>query len=332
MTRRRWLLTWICALLLAVLAVAALEWQFRRLGYVPTVQDDPDLWALAYDRVRGRPEAVALLGASRIQFAIDPEQIERLTGRPTAMLAVNGHYPLAVLRLLAEDPEFRGTAIVGIDARGMNAKHWEMQKPWVEHWRQRWSPARRVNRLLITPLQERLVVARSPFALANLLRREAAGWGLPFNDYVIMRPDRIGFVDYRRTDIAAIRRHRILDLEQYYRDHPPPQPEDWLKVAEPLQDWVAAIQARGGRVILFREPVAGEHLDLDETHYPRVAYWDTLAARKVLPMVDFRDEPDFGRFALPDTSHIDGIDVARFTAVFFEVMRRRGHLPASEQR
>jgi hypothetical protein len=327
MRARGWLATWVFALLIALGGAAGLETYLRRLDYVPTVQDDPDLWALAYERVRLKPDALVLLGASRIQFALDPEMIEQATGRPTAMLAVNGHYPLATLRFLAEDEAFRGLVVVGIDSRGLNAKHWDMQQPWVEHWNNRWSLARRINRLLITPLQEQWVIARSPFALANLLRRQAAGWGLPFNDYVILRPERVGYVDYRRTDITAIRRQRILDLEQYYRDHPPPPPEAWLKVAEPLAQWVAAIKQRGGKVVFFREPVSGEHLDLDERNYPRAKYWDVLAARQILPMIDFRDQPALAHFALPDTSHIDGIDVPAFTQAFIALMREQGHWP-----
>jgi len=327
MKRRRWLNTWVLGLLMALGVTASLEGYLRRMDYVATVQDDPDLWALAYERVRGKPDAIAFLGASRIQFGIDPALVEAATGRTTVMLAVNGHYPIAALRFLAEDPEFRGLAVVGVDSRGLFAKHWDMQQPWVDHWKKRWSAARRVNRILVTPLQERFIVARSPFALVNLLRQQAAGWGLPFNDYVIMRPDRVGYVDYRRTDIAAIRRHRILDIEQYYRDNPPPTPEEWIQVAEPLRAWVEAIRRRGGDVVFFREPVGGEHYDLDEKNYPRALYWDALAARHILPMIDFQDEPALRAFKLPDTSHIDGIDVPAFTQEVVASLQARGHFP-----
>ena len=49
------------------------------------------------------------------------------------MLAVNGNYPLAALRALAEDRDFAGLVVVGIDARGLARQHWEMQQSWVAH-------------------------------------------------------------------------------------------------------------------------------------------------------------------------------------------------------
>ena len=43
-----------------------------------------------------------------------------------------------------------------------------------------------------------------------------------------------------------------------------------------------------------------------------------------MPMIDFRDEPAFAAFRLPDTSHIDGSDVPRFTRTLLDVLARRG--------
>lgn len=324
MVDRSWLTAWITAIIAVIALALGAESYLRHLGYIPTVQDDKDLWSIQYDRIRDKRDAIALLGASRIQFAVDAAQIEQRTGRPTAMLAVNGHYPLAALRRLAEDESFSGLAVIGIDSRGFNAAHWEMQKSWIDHWFNRWSIARRVNRVLVSRLQEVFVIARAPFALVNLVRRALAGEGLPFNDYVELRDDRVGFVDYRRSDVAAIRARRLLDLEQYYRDKPPPSPETWLEALGPVSDWVRRIEARGGRVVFFREPVAGEHLALDEAHYPRARYWDAYARTRPAAMIDFRDEPAFNGFALPDTSHVDRVDVPRFTSALLDTLARHG--------
>src|SRR6185295_19173605 len=90
------------------------------------------------DRIRNSPRAVALLGASRIEFGVDPELLSHeLGGRPVAMLAVNGRYPLAALRELADDPSFIGLAIVGVDARGMQRRHWDMQQSYFDHYHRR---------------------------------------------------------------------------------------------------------------------------------------------------------------------------------------------------
>ena len=330
---RSWLKAWIAATLIAAMLAAGYEGFLRTRNYVPTVQDDADLWSIQYDRVRADPHAVVLLGASRIQYAIDPALLsELLGGRTVAMLAVNGNYPLAALRALADDEHFTGLVIVGVDGRGLSKQHWDMQKSWLAHYRDRWSRARWIHREIATWLQERIVFLRSPFSLANLGRRFLAGAGLPFNDYVVLRGDRVGFLDYRRTDVAAIKSRRIADLEIYYRENPPPDPAKWLRDLDEVSEWVRRIEARGGRVVFFREPVADEHLALDETNYPRALYWDAYARVTPATMLDFRDEPAFAGFVLPDSSHIDGVDVARFTGALTQALVRRGLVPGAGQR
>ena len=322
---RSWLKVWIVAALTVAALVIGYEGFLRARQYIPSVQDDADLWSIQYDRVQADPQAVVLLGASRIQYAVDPALLsELLGGRTVAMLAVNGHYPLATLRALAEDERFAGLVIVGIDARGLTRQHWEMQQPWLNHYRDRWSRARRIHREIATVLQEHFVLLRSPFSVANLVRRYLAGQGLPFNDYVVLRADRVGFLDYRRTDIAAIRNRRVADLETYYRENPPPDAATWLQDLTAVSEWVRRIEARGGRVVFFREPAADEHLAVDEAHFPRGLFWDAYARVAPATMIEFRDDPAFADFVLPDSSHIDGVDVARFTATLARVLERRG--------
>jgi hypothetical protein len=321
---RRWIVAWLIALIAVGAAALGFESSLRQRGYVPTIQDDQDLWSIQADLTARDGGGIALLGASRIQFAVDPAQVERATGRTTSMLAVNGHYPIAALKWLAEDPSFHGLAIVGIDARGLSKRHWAMQQPWIDHFENRWTLARKIHRQLLTPLQDHLVFMRSPFALAALARRALAGLGWPFNDYVVLRSDRLGLIDYRRSDIEAIRRQRIVDLVQYYKDYPPEPAVEWVGNLEQVSAWVRAIQARGGKVVLFREPSAGEHLALDEKNYPRDAYWDAYAKVSPAVMIDFRDEPALAAIPLPDTSHIDGLEIPRFTAALLDVLARRG--------
>ncbi len=326
--QRRWLISWIVALCLSGAAVFAFEHWLRVHDYWPTLQDDKDLWSIQMDHLQEHGDAVALLGASRIQYAVDPEIVRAFTGRPSIMLAVNGAYPIAALRALAEDPKFHGLAIVGIDARGLARRHWDMQQPWFDHYRHRWTLARRIHRALLTPLQEHLVFIRSPFALVQIVRRWLAGYGPPINDYVSIRRDRLGLLDYRRTDVDAIRDRRIADLRDYYRDNPPDPPVQWLAALEQVSAWVRVIQARGGQVVFFREPSAGEHLAIDDAHYPRALYWDAYARIAPMPMIEFQDEPAFTAIPLPDTSHIDGTDVPRFTRALLDVLVRRGVIAA----
>jgi hypothetical protein len=325
---RSWLKVWIIAVVLVAALVVAYESFLRARHYLPTVQDDADLWSLQYDRVKSDPHAVALLGASRIQFAVDAALwSRRWGGRTVAMLAINGQYPLAALHALADDRNFAGLVVVGIDARGLWKRHWDMQQPYINHYRDRWSLARRIHRQIESELQERLVFMRSPFSAANIARRFLAGVGMPFNEYVVLRPDRTGFIDYRRTDVAAIKARRVADLEAYYKENPPPPPDVWLRDLLEVSEWVRRIEARGGRVVFFREPATDEHLDIDEREFPRPMYWDAYARVSPATMIEFRDEPAFASFKLPDSSHIDAVDVPAFTIALLQVLERRNLMP-----
>jgi hypothetical protein len=320
---RSWVAAWCFALLICVAAAAGYEAYLRGMKYFPMVQDDADLWSMQLDVVKAHPRAVVLLGASRIEYGVDPVLLSHeLGGCTVSMLAVNGAYPLAVLRMLADDDRFAGLAIVGIDARGLSRSNWDMQLGFVEHYKHRWTLARRIHRELLTRIQRSLVLASSRFSAVSLLQKLAEGHALPVNNYYyLIRENRSGAIDYRRSDTPAIRAARVADLAASYRQSTPPDPEAWHRDLAPIHDWVRRIEQHGGRVVFFREPVGGESLALDEANYPRSLYWDAFARESPGTVVDFRDLPDFTGLELPDTSHIDGTDVPRFTAALARVLK-----------
>ena len=321
---RDWLIAWCVALLACGLMAGGYEWLLREHGYDITVQDDADLWSIQYDKLKSAPNAVALLGASRTEFGIDPAQLSRELGRPVAMLAVNGTVPLAPLRDLAQDDHFAGLVVVGIDARGLQRKHREMQQDYIDHYKKRWTLARRIHRTLLTELQERLVLVRSAFSAVNIAERLLGHHGMPLRDHTVVRADRVGFIDYHHPDLAWTHAKRVFDLKEYYRDNTPVPADEWLADLAIVSEWIERIQRRGGRVLFFREPESDESLALDEANFPRDRYWDAYARISPAVMVDFRDVPEFLTFVLPDTSHIDGTDVPRYTAVFANLLKARG--------
>jgi len=321
---RDWLIAWCVALLACGLMAGGYEWLLRQHGYDITVQDDADLWSMQYDKLKSAPNAVALLGASRTEFGIDPAQLSRELGRPVAMLPVNGTVPLATLRALSQDEHFTGLVVVGIDARGLQRKHREMQQDYIDHYKKRWTLARRIHRALLTELQKRLVLVRSAFSAVNIAERFLNHHGMPLRDHTVVRADRVGFIDYHHPDLAWTHAKRVFDLKEYYRDNTPVPADEWLADLAVVSGWIERIQRRGGRVVFFREPESDESLALDEANFPRDRYWDAYARISPAVMVDFRDVPEFLTFTLPDTSHIDGTDVPRYTAVFATLLKARG--------
>ena len=328
MINTRWLLTWLLAAAVTVGGWLGFEIYWREQGYRPAVMDSMDLWSLNRARAvkAAPPLRVALLGVSRIQYGLSPSAFrDEARGTDPIMLAVNGHYPLAALRDLAMDEKFKGLAIVGIDSRGMDKRVWEMQEKHVWQYHHDWSPSREVHRRLLTYVQQHAIAVRPDFAAVTLNKRFFDNQGPPYKEYVTFERDRAGGTDYRKSDIAAIRNARVADLKSYYAVNTPPTPEIWLSEMREVVRWVTKINARGGKVVMYREPVSGEHIELDEANFPRALYCDKLVAIMPALMLDFRDFPELN-IDTPDTSHIDIKDIDRHTRALVRVLKLNGVL------
>ena len=332
MTNSRWLLTWILATAITVGGWFAFETYWRGQGYAPTVMDNFDLWSQHRARAvkAAPPLRFALLGASRIQYGLSPAVFRDETHKmglnvDPIMLAVNGHYPLAALRDLAQDERFVGVALIGIDSRGMDRKVWDMQAKHIQQYHHDWSPSREVHRRVLSRVQAYAIAARPDFAFVTLVKRYLNDQGPPYKEYVTFERDRSGGTDYRKSDLPAIRNARVADLRKYYPMYTPPTPDEWLAEMREVVRWVEKINARGGKVVFYREPVSGEHIELDETYFPRTKYWDNLVAIMPATMIDFRDYPELN-IDTPDTSHIDIKDIDRHTRSLVRVLKRAGAL------
>lgn len=329
MMKARWLLTWGLTAFITLGGWVAFETYWRGQDYQPKVVDSFDLWSQHRARASkpAPPLRVALLGASRIQFGLSPRVFRNETHKmglnvDAIMLAVNGHYPLAALRDLSEDEKFVGIALVGIDSRGMDRKVWDMQAKHVQNYRHEWSPSRAVHRRMLTFLQEYVLAARPDFAAVTLVKRYLDDNGPPYKEYVIFERDRAAGTDYGKSDIAAIRAARVADLKKYYPLYTAPTPEVWLNEIREVVRWVERINARGGKVVFYREPVSGEHIEMDESYFPREKYWDKLVAIMPATMIDFRDHPELV-IDTPDTSHIDIKDIDRHTRALAQLLHRK---------
>jgi hypothetical protein len=329
---KTWFVCWIVAAFVAASGWYAFERHWRNRGYTPTVMDSLDLWSQHRARVTRSAASthVALLGASRIQYGFSPTAF-RDEGRRVgvnlnvSMLAINGHYPLAALRDLATDERFNGIAIVGVDSRGFQKIHRDMQQKWIDYFAHEWTPAKNAHRSVLTALQPHFIALRPDFSWSNLVNRALNGWGEPSREYVTFYADRSGGTDYAKSPIEAVREARIRDLKDYYANTAAISAAQWLADAEEVIGWVRAINSRGGRVVFYREPVSGAHLELDELRFPRQQFWDALASRMPATMIDFRDYTQL-TFNTPDTSHIDAKDIEAHTRNFVRTLAERGVL------
>jgi hypothetical protein len=326
-SERRWGLLLAAAGLLALALVAASEWRWRKSGFGPQVIDSKSLWALERTRVDStRLEPLVILGASRILCGVDlPTLRQRLPRHQPVMLAINAHYPIAALRDLANDRDFRGTVLLDVDTRGLTRPAWEMQQPWVDFAAMEFSPSLALNRILLNHWQERMVVAQHDLSLPNSLKRWMSDGTEPFRPYSIFHTDRSCDIDYSGTDPALAREQfdAHVAANRALMD-PGIAPAHFLEDLSEVDAWIEAIQSRGGRVIVYQTPTSGPRLALEEEIFPRSRFWDPWAARSRAHVLHFSDEPSLGSFKLPDDSHLDFRDKPAYTEALIDALVRRG--------
>jgi hypothetical protein len=331
---RNWRLTLLVAAVVCVLLCVFAETYRRAQGQTPSVRDDLDLWALERARVDAAgDQAIAILGTSRVLYGVDPDELAHaLPGTVPVMLAVNGAYPLAALADLARDPHFVGTAFVDIDARGLARYYRDMQAPQVKHFNQGFAnlgtgPSAAIQRRILSQWQAHMVIADAELGLIASLTRKIFTTPPPQPRHATLAPNRAGFLDFKTPgiNITAMADNFAAGVRSDYLDHPPPPVSQWLADLLDVGRDVAAILARGGKVVFFCSPTSGAHLAADELGYPRAIYWDRFAreiavangAKAFYAM----DLPAFAALALPDSSHIDRRDRTAFTKAVAALLR-----------
>lgn len=325
---RRWLTTWIVAVALAAMICAGVEAHWRALDYRPNILDSRQLWSQQRGRVDGGSGiALALLGASRTEFGIDPKRLrERLPKYRPVMLAVDAHYPLATLRDLAADENFRGVVLCDLDAVGYLRIYWDMQQPYVDYFHKQWTPSWNLHRYVLTDWQRAAVIANPAFGWKASLMHALDG-GEPFHDYIRYYANRSGDIDYRQTDPESTKRHFAQTMEGNIAHLPPHDPQRWLADLAPLHAWIAAIDARGGSVIFYSSPISGLQRDAMHRVFPRDEYWNRLvAAFPEAHFLDALDVPALSGFDLPDDSHMDYRDKPAYTDALAATLGERGWL------
>jgi hypothetical protein len=97
-----------------IAAVAATAWELRarQLGYRPTINDTPDLWA--QERRKVQPDSIVIIGDSRAIFDLDLDALERGFGKRPIQLALPGTCAYPILEDLVADEKFHGTIIASL--------------------------------------------------------------------------------------------------------------------------------------------------------------------------------------------------------------------------
>lgn len=327
-----WLRTWLLTILVAAALLLGWETALRRMGHRANVIDDEALWAGQRARVytRDGQKALVLLGDCRMQLGLVPEVLrDRFDGHRVVQLSIQETSPVAVLRDLAADAKFDGIVVCGLDARLLCRDMWEMQQPYVDYYHKKFTLNTRLNRLFTTLVQRTFASANPQWQWDDLAIRLARRQPLPAPYYIETHADRSRLADYDLVDLEVHRKWAYDRIRWLSTNRELPGEEQWLRDAMEVEEWVRAIQGRGGRVVFVQLPTTGPHLRFSEMVFPKAAYWDAFAARTSALCLHFQDVPRLADFDCPDTSHLDRADAPRFTRELGKVLQDHGVLGVS---
>jgi hypothetical protein len=327
--RQRWAQAWVLGLFVAAAIVVGAEYHWRAQGYHPNIRDSAQLWSIQRDRVYATKKIpLVLLGASRIEFAVDMRLLKQLLPRyQPVMLAQNAHYPLAVLRDLAADERFHGAVLCDIESLGLYKIYTDMQQPLVDYYHRQWSPSWHLHRLLLSVWQARSIVADPDLGIVAMLRRWISGDAPPRPDYFRFHADRGGDIDYTQVDVAAARRHFDEAVVNGKGLQPMMAPDQWFADLADVDDWVRRINTRGGKVIFYQSPTGGSLHQAELIMHPPGLYWDRFAATvPAASAIDATDVPALSAFSLPDDAHLDFRDKPAYTRALVDALVARGLL------
>jgi hypothetical protein len=151
---------------------------------------------------------------------------------------------------------------------------------------------------------------------------------LPKPYYIEVESDRSHFADYSNADIEAHQVYALGQAQWLRSNRSLPAPPRWLEEIREVEDWVQAIQGRGGEVVFLRMPTTGALYSSDEFIFPKSRYWDAFARQTSAVCVHFKDWPQLADFECPDLSHLDRTDAPRFTDELARILADKGVLPS----
>ena len=328
----RWGYVWATALLLVGIVAGSWELIVRDAGLGPAYVDNKTLWADTRHRLNKQgQEAIVLLGASRMQRAVDINTMASRFDRPVFQLSVEGSSYLPVLENLAVDPRFTGTVVVSIAPaftfnRLLTQLDQGEQSKYLRHYSEQ-SYARRLEQRLTLFLQGRLAF-RAPNASPAIAIPALIHTGtLPSLGPITVFRNRMVHVnldldpgDQSDEGVAA---HYLRNVEPYTKAE-----------FDPFVRYIATIvqllRQKGVDVYFARLPSAGAVLALETDYFPREKFWDVLEKNVDATFVHYADYPELEGFLSADGSHIDSVRIVEFTEIFSDVLARNQLRPGPD--
>lgn len=324
---RPWASIWLVALALLLVMLVAWEWHWRAFGAEPGYRNSDGQWAQQRRRINhGEGGKTVLIGSSRVLFDLQLPVWEKKLGERPIQLALEGTSPLPVLQDLAADPDFTGRLVIGV-APDLFFSGYKYRGEVIEYTKKQGPSQRSGTWISQTFLEPYFAFYDADFALGTVLERQQ--WPL--------RPGMQHVLRVRKLSVTALDRNtrmwsKLLEDPDYvkiardtwaarFTGPPPPlmdTPEKLQNVINTQIDGtveaIAALRARGVKVVFLRTPSSGDYYAHEQRIFPRASTWDVLLERTGLPGIHFEDYLQLQGYELPEWSHLSASEADRYTA------------------
>jgi hypothetical protein len=326
MASTAWGRTWLLAIVLAGVGVAAQESLWRALGVFPNTPDSQELWRFWRQRVyRDDGKVVVILGTSRAQSGISVSELQlQLPEHRIVQLSLPYlRSSVGLLRDLAEDKDFSGTIIMGLDVPLLTRSRWDDHRSHyeyastgrIEYW----------NTIAVAWLRDHLSTLRPEYTLKavfgswlfNSAKRDPSWSTKSFCRQTTWR------FPSSRAPAADDRKVTLGFRQTYERDGIP----GWDSLAgdvERVDQFVGMLQSRGGDAVFVRLPSSGERKQLEDEYHPKELYWDRFVPMTVAQCVHYKDISENVNVVCQDGSHLSGPQSVQFTRALCRELFRRG--------
>ena len=320
----RWRQVWAVASLLALVVVGSWELLVRDAGLGPAYVDNKTLWSDTRHQLNKQgKDAIVLLGASRLQRAVDVATMSDRFARPVFQLSIEGSSYLPALENLAVDPRISGTVMISIaPAFTFNRLLTQLdngkQAKFGEHYGKQ-SYARRLEQRLTLFLQGR-VAFRAPRARPSIVVSELIKTGaLPDLDAKTTFRDRVVHMNY---DLMSVKQTDDVIAEHYLEHVEPYTSAEFDPFVNYIATIVTMLRQKNMDVYFVRLPSAGKVRALEESFFPRERFWGALEKNVDATFVHFADYPGLEGYMSEDGSHVDSAHIVEFTKLLSDVLAR----------
>jgi hypothetical protein len=321
-------------LLLVILLTSVWEWKMRSLGLVAgDTGGSYDDWADLRRQVDQRNVPVVLIGDSRILYDTDLDRVAQLTGIRPLQLGIAGGTGLPILEDIADDPHFKGLAIVGMAETSYFDTHFTVIRSYkaleLSHWE---SPSKRASFQIQRVITKPFAMLDDQYQLSTLVFDLDPDWrpGVrgPYHDvWKIGETGEDGQMWLWRR-LEHDRRLSAHARNVWHQLFPPfpMQDRDIQPILARTKIAVDKIRARGGDVVFLRPPSSPDIRAIEDKHLPRAKGWDALLAYTHANGVHADDLPDAQGLNLPEGSHLSHACATVFTDAYIRSVAQQTRL------